>query len=317
VSLIELILSDQRQLNVLLSKMDELTSKQLRGDIVTRGVDQNITEEVIDARTGRKQIKLPAGIDEFQIFKYDQNMQLGQVSLERIFQDLHNKTGQSQPSLGQTLDKRVTVGELQIAREGDFASLHWHLNQINRHLAEVAQQKLQLAHEYYKQYTLINQFDGPGRPSNMSDYFLGADLRDTRDVIYIPQPHLTPAMKRQTIMEAYEKRLTGPYESDEQQLAARILLKYMGIPELDEELERVYGPIEQLEGYVQMMQNMKRQIIAQQAQAALQMSQQPQGQPGQPGQSGQLQLQGPDMPMQALPQSTGQAMPIPQNMIGA
>jgi hypothetical protein len=271
ISLIELILSDQRHLNVLLSKMDEIMSKQLRGDIITRGAGENpVTQEIVDAKTGRKHIRLPSTIEQFELMKYDTNLQLAQVSLERIFDDLHNKSGQSIPTLGQTLRKQVTVGELQIAREGDFASLHWHLSQINRHLADVASQKLQLAKEYYKKLTLINMFDGPGRPKNMSDYFVGADLRGTKDVIYIPQPHLTPAMKRQVIMEAYKGGMAGPYQSDEQQLAARIMLKYMGVPELEEEVERVYGPIEQLEGYVQAMQEIRRRAQIGGAMQALQ-----------------------------------------------
>ena len=266
LSLIELILTDQRYLNTLLSQMGETVAKQLRHDIVTAGVKQDATEKVIDAKSGRKQIQLPTGITKWDFLQYDVNWQGAQVAYEQVINDIRNKAGQSMRPMSIDLKRQVRVGELQLAREADFQSLSWHMDQYAEdHLCEISGQKLELTHDYVKDVRLVTLFGEP----DADRYFTGADLRDTRNVVTIPTPNLTPAMKRQAQVQAREMKLTGPFESPQDELSARLTLKYMGLSDMEDELSKVYGPLEELQALVQQIEQKRKQAALIQADTAI------------------------------------------------
>jgi hypothetical protein len=246
--------------------MGETVAKQLRHDIVTAGVKQDATEKVIDAKSGRKQIQLPTGITKWDFLQYDVNWQGAQVAYEQVINDIRNKAGQSMRPMSIDLKRQVRVGELQLAREADFQSLSWHMDQYAEdHLCEISGQKLELTHDYVKDVRLVTLFGEP----DADRYFTGADLRDTRNVVTIPTPNLTPAMKRQAQVQAREMKLTGPFESPQDELSARLTLKYMGLSDMEDELSKVYGPLEELQALVQQIEQKRKQAALIQADTAI------------------------------------------------
>jgi hypothetical protein len=244
ISLYELLLADQRQLNLILSQIQEVSNRQIRGDIITSGPDQEIVQRIIDPETGQKQVMLPQGCEKWDFIRYDLNWAAAETLYQQIMDDMRQKAGQNKPSLGQDIGRDTRVGELMLAREADSAGLSWHMRQYSEgHLARVASQKLVLAHDFYKAYRMISIFGDKTDPT----YFLGSDLRSTRDVIAIPTPHLTPAMHRQAINNAQEANLMGPYPDAATQFKARTILKWMGLSDIEDELAQVYGPIEKVQ----------------------------------------------------------------------
>jgi len=151
--------------------------------------------------------------------------------------------------------------------------LGWHMEDYADHLCEINRQKLALTAEYVKNERMMELF---GKSSaNAVPYFTGADLLDTRDVIAIPVPRLSPAMKRQAIMQAGEMGWLPPWEGPEHQLRGRMLLRYMGLTEMEDELAQVYGSLEDLRGFVSGLSAMSRELLMMQARAALELAANP------------------------------------------
>ncbi|HUV05720.1 MAG TPA: hypothetical protein VMX94_11515 [Armatimonadota bacterium] len=272
MGLVEWLISDQKQLNLMLSQLQEVATRQIRGDVLTVG-SQKITEIVIDPKSGRKQIMLPPGTQKFEILRYDQVWSNAAMLYDWLLADQDAKAGQSRPTLGQTLEKQARVGELQLAIERDLGMLGWHMEDYADHLCEINRQKLALTAEYVKNERMMELF---GKSSaNAVPYFTGADLLDTRDVIAIPVPRLSPAMKRQAIMQAGEMGWLPPWEGPEHQLRGRMLLRYMGLTEMEDELAQVYGSLEDLRGFVSGLSAMSRELLMMQARAALELAANP------------------------------------------
>ncbi|MHB1000484.1 MAG: hypothetical protein ACYC27_14690 [Armatimonadota bacterium] len=281
VGLVEWLLADQKQLNLMLSQLQEVANRQMRGDILTVG-SQKITEIVIDPKSGRKQIILPPGIQKYDILKYDQIWSNAANLYEWLMGDMDAKAGQSRPTLGQTLDKEARVGELQMSIERDLGMLQWHIEEFSEHICEVDSQKLALTAEYTANVRMIQLFGKS--ETNAIPFFTGADLLDTSDVIAVPVPRLSPAMKRQLILQADEAGWLGPYESPDHQLKSRMLLKYMGLSEIEEEIAQVYGPFDDLKFMVSDLSKISQEVLMMQAQQALEMAVNPPA-PEMPGES--------------------------------
>ena len=285
MGLVEWLTSDQKQLNLLLSQLQEVATRQLRQDILTVG-SQKITEIVIDPKSGRKQICLPPGTQKFEILRYDTVWNNAAQLYEWLVTDMDWKAGTSQSFLGHEVKRNATLGEIQLAVERDLGMLAWHMEDYAEHLTEVNRHKLGLTAEYVKNVRMMELF---GKSSaNAIPYFTGADLLDTRDVIAIPVPRLSPAMKRQAIVQAGEMGWIPPWEGPEHQLRGRMLLRYMGLTEMEDELAQVYGPLENLRGFVKDLSAMSRELLMMQAQAALEMAANPPAPQEQPVGSGMV-----------------------------
>jgi len=270
--LIELVMGDQRQLNALVTLLHEAASKQVRGDMAVTGPvapdARSIRQVVYNPKTGAKITVLGPGVEAVPM-RYTIDWQQAEMRRQQLDRNLHQKTGVNVPSLGQTMEKEVRVGELMISREGDIQVNTWHLMRYtNLHLTEIARQKLELARVYY---ILPRQLDGIGTRREVT-WFQGADLRNTRDVIVVATPHMTPAMKQQARMEAFGARLRGPYENLAHQYAARSTLRDTGLDDVDQQLSVVYGPFEELEAKVKAVVELQQQAEIIAAQMAVQLA---------------------------------------------
>ena len=312
--LVELVLADQRRLNVLLSQIQESINREMRHDIATSGPDQKINMEVYDERSGAKHFKLPMGVEKWEFLKYNPDWQEGKVAYDMVMNDMKEKVAQNKPSLGQPMGKTVTLGELQLAREGDAEGLTWHLQQFIRYISAVAAQKLVLTHDFVKNWRTI---PGTARDPDLP-FFLGAELRNTTDVVAVPTPRLTPALKQQAIREAFQVwDSTPPQLRDDPAFlwGFRMQLKYTGLEELEDDFSRVFGPIEQLEDQLRLVGGKRAEATALQAegmanQAALGIAtQEMQAQQMGAGGGGQDQNAPSGLPGAAVGQPQGQPVP--------
>jgi len=293
MSYLEPLLSDQKQLNTLLSQINEVKTRQLRNDLLLQTGGQGPfampQEKVIDEKTGQKAILIPPGATSFELMKYDTNLTAAEADYQRIMKNLHDKGGLAEPTLGQVTGRKTTLGELTLLREAGMQSIAYHMRRFDRYCAEVAQMKIALAKEFYAEARMVT--DLGGESSGETTYFFGADFRDTRDVVPVPTPHMTPAMKRQAVAEAASAGLFGPYTDKSGtpnifvQYAARTQLRMMGLVEEDDRIAQDFGSYEELGQIIGQVTQVARQIqllaLARQAQQALmpQTLQQPGSQP--------------------------------------
>lgn len=257
ISFIEPIVGDQKALNTLLSQLQEVKNRDLRKDVITDGVGQ-VVQHILDTKTGQKQLTLPVGGQRWEFLNYEPHIRLAQADYERLMKNIHDKSGTSEPVLGQAMSRKTTATELQLLREASFQGIAWVMNRFDRHCAEVCQQKVLLAHDFF---TAARILTGVGTHAGERPIaFFGSELRNTQDVVAIPTPKLTPAMRRQAVQEAMERGLFGPWYDQQLglpdpilQYAARRELRARGLVDEEEQLANVYGPFEDLEALVSQL----------------------------------------------------------------
>lgn len=282
VGAIELLTADQMAINMWVSRLEDLAIKQTRLDIATSGTNQKITEIVIDAKSGRKQVQLPTGTgnNQWRFLEYQADWGNAQQRLTEAISGMYEKAGRSRPSLAGSDAKRdEKVGIWQMRMEQDFQTLIGYMKRYSRYLAESCEDKLALLSGFVKDY---REVEGLTEQDRLVPFFSGDDLQGVRQVIAVPTPHLTPAMKRLAMTQAQEAGLLGPYNRTpdpvanlQHQLACRKALKFMGLNDLAVEMETVYGPIEELEALVAEVEKQTRAIAAAQVGQAAEMATQP------------------------------------------
>jgi hypothetical protein len=262
-SMVELLLADQRRLNTLLSQIHEGINREMRHDIATAGADQRVEMEVYDDKSGAKHFKLPMGCDKWEFLKYNPDWQAGKVAYDMMLEGLKEKAGQNRPSLGQTTSAANTLGEIQIAREQDAEGLTWHMAQFIRYQQAIRAQKLVLTHDFVKNWRTI---PGTARDPDLQ-MFLGSELRDTRDVVAVPKPRLTPGMRDQATREIFTELdqilAANPkimYEPTFQ-WNLRMRIQSLGLEEMEDDFARVYGSLEELENAVRTIGGKQAETI--------------------------------------------------------
>lgn len=296
LSYLEPLLSDQRQLDVLLSQLQEVKNRQLRGDVITRGASGQVTTRVLDAKTGQREIRLGAGVDQFEFLTYDLNIQTAQADYERLLRNLHDKAGLSQPTLGQVTARKTTATELQLLREAGFQNISYHLRNFDRHQCRISKHKILTAQSFFQAARLLVEH-GTASQWGMG-YFFGADLAGFHDVVSVPTPRMTPAMKRQALQEAAERGLFGPWLGPDGlpdpriEYAARTQLRMMGLSEEEERLGQTFLTYEELEKLVGQVHRMGIEAWLQRAAAAVGMLP--------PGAAGPMQMAPGMLPPEAM-----------------
>ena len=264
MSFIEPLLSDQRQLNTVLSQIREVQNRQLRGDILHNGPN-DITERLVSEETGQKEIRLPPGTDKFEFIRYDLNLNTAMADIDRLMRGMHDKAGQSEPTVGQMASRDATATELQLMREAGYQNVAWHMRNFERHIQRVYAQKLLLIREFVGQARVLA--DTGARGAQSVDYFWGAELRNTRDVISTPTPRLTPALRRELQTEAAKAGLYTEFRGPDgmpdpfAQYRARTALRKMGLVDEEEQIAQAFGSYEDLEEHVAQLQKMGEQMF--------------------------------------------------------
>jgi len=220
-----------REINVAVSQIIELKNRQLRGDIVVRGVG-DVTHEW-DEETGQKKIRLAAGILEYDFLRYDLKVADAERLLMRLWNEFMQVAGMHEQSMGQNPPRGVTATQVQVLRESDLRGLTLFRAGLDSGHSRVGRQKLLVARNHFKMARMVRVTGYRNQVRVRS--FYGADLRNTQDVRPKARPLLTEAMKAQIRVEAVAAGLLGPYAGPEDQLAKLVALEAMGLP--DDEIE--------------------------------------------------------------------------------
>lgn len=254
IAFVDPLVPDQKRLNELSSQTMELRIRQMRQDIVTDATG-DATQKIINTKTGQKVVQMPPGAKHWEFMRYEFPVQMVQAEYEQIFKNLHDKSGVSEPMMGQPMATQQTATMMQLVREASFEKIEYHMGWIERGYRDVNAIKLALVKEYYSSSRLIRNTGSSSSRDSAS--FYGAELRDTTDVRAVPNPHLTPAMERQMRSELAEKgRLAGPFLGPQGvydpavEYAARKVLKVMGLYEDEESLARAGMAFDVLEKMV-------------------------------------------------------------------
>lgn len=301
LSYIEPLLSDQRQLNTILSQLQEMRNRQLRGDIVIQGSGE-VTQRVLSKDNGQKVIRVPPGVIKWEFLDYAQPVRLAEEEYGRILRNLTAKSGLSEVAIGQSTRGQTTATELQLLRESGMLNIGFHMRNYDRHQCAVSSTKILCAKEFFTSARVL-----PPLGASYGDsvrYFFGSELRNTRDVVPMATPKLTPAMRRQLLAHAAQQGLLGPYTDPNTGLpnpmleyAARTQLRNLGLYDQDEEIASRTWSYEELSEFVSQMTMMGYQAWAMQAMAAFYQA--------------QLMMQ------QVLAQAQAAAMPEPEPGFGS
>lgn len=274
MSYIDVLADDQSRLNTLVSQLQEGRNRTLRHDIKATG-PMNPVQEVIDQATGQKVIRMHEGDMDF--VRYNDLPNSARFEYEQIQHNLNEKGGINDTNRGNTVKSNLTATQLQLEREATFSQVAYHMRAFDRHLCYVSQQKIALVKEFFKAARVLQDV---GKTANDEMvWFFGAELGNTRDVIAVPTPRLTPAMRRKAISDAIDAHLLGPFLDGNGnpdkfiEFYCRTALREKGLADVDESLAQTYGPYSVLQSEIGQLQkamsDMKVQSQLRQMQAAL------------------------------------------------
>lgn len=254
----------QKEINITMSQLVELKNRQLRGDLVVRGVGD--VHQEVDAITGAKRIKLDPGIQEFQFMKYDLNPTEAELLLNRLQNDAMQVAGIHESSLGQQARGSVTATQVAMLKESDMSGLTLFRAGFDNAYSDVATLKLLNAKNHYHVPRLIRVVGDGNAPRVRA--FMGSDLKATQDVRPLPSPLLSPTMIAQmrTTLGTPPNHCWGPYLNLSDKLAQLKLLQGSGLPDAEQEVRGMLGGMT-LDDLAKIVNEMEIK------QAALQMAQ--------------------------------------------
>jgi len=260
----------QRQYNAILSALVKLAHAQLRGDIALEG-DGDVWEEV-NPDTGQKRIHVPYGTLKWELLRYDLNPTVGETRLAQLWNDAQQLAGVRDPSLGENPPGVKTVGALMLLRESDVAGLSFFRVAFDDTNCSIGRKKLALAKEHYDIPRMIRVV---GEGNRLRAYgFFGAQLRNTQDVRTRAIPPLTEMERRQLRQQMIAEGRYGPYVDGAGNFDPRIKRAHLeallasGLPEIDEEVDRLAAPLKMDE-----LRNLCSELDALDTQTAVAMAQ--------------------------------------------
>lgn len=252
MSFVELLLSDQRDLNVKRSQIAEVDKRRLRGDMVVAG--QGMPKETVMDESGRKIIKLPAGT-QYQWETYSQiNLGEAREACNAIVGIMQEKAGTNDGMLGKFSGRDTSATEFSLVKEANLMRLGFPMRRYaDNGCCDVAMQKLELIKYFYKTNRIMD-LGGKDQAGAVAS-FRGADLRNTSDVIAVPVPHLSPAEERRARDIAGQSGLFGPWETPSHQYASRIRLRAMGLINDEDQLAKTHGSLDDIAQKAASFQN--------------------------------------------------------------
>ena len=257
MSLIEMVLNKQMELNHLVSLLFEAAIVGVRGDIITSGYDGKIETKEIDPETGRTQTQLPPETTVQQrVLAAD--WQQAETRRIVIVKGMKEDAGTSESTLGQSTNKTQTAYEIQKQRESNQGGLSYHVGRYaSQHLTRVAMTALELYQRFVVAPRVAKVRQGPGvEPEAL--VFVGADLKGAGDVVAVPIPYLSPGVKQEARFQAYQTKMYGPFATPEDEWAARKAFMRMGLWEDEGDIADTSVPLEQLEQEVREIRRMRR-----------------------------------------------------------
>jgi hypothetical protein len=262
MSLVEMVMHKQLELNHLISLLFEAAIQGVRGDIITSGMNTDIRPEVYDERTGARKIELGPGVEKFERISLAADWQQAEVRRQVITRGIMEDAGASEPSLGQMAKEDATAYEVQKVLEANASGLGWHLKRYaDFHLTRVATTELQLLKEFVVKLRRVRARGGQGMdPEEL--VFLGADLEGADDVVAVPVPYMSPRMKQEATFQAHQSGLTRLDVPLEIQYANRKILRRMGLDEVEAEMAEATWPLEELGEMVREMVQLRAEAEA-------------------------------------------------------
>lgn len=235
----------QKQYNAILSLLVQLAHAQLRGDMVVQG-DTNIRTDT-DLKTGRKIIYLPFGIMKYELLQYNLNPTVAETRLAQLWNDCQQLAGVRDPSLGENPPGVKTASALMLLRDADLAGLSFFRVGFDDANCSIGRKKLLLAKEHYHTPRMVRVVGEENRLRTFA--FFGAELRNTQDVRTRSMPPLTEVERRQVKQQLISEGRYGPYVDATGNFDPRIKRAHLeallasGLPEIDEEVDRLAAPM--------------------------------------------------------------------------
>jgi len=266
-SLPEMLIENQKLLNILASQVSEVIHRQLRMDMLVNG--WQMPEHHVDA--DGKHIYFhdaSSGDGTFELLDYKNvNLPAAYEWIRDRRQIMQKDGGARDPSLGEVSRVDVKATEVNLARNADVASIQFYVNRLSRSWADIGHTKLKIAEKMYQNYRKLSS-SGQRISRDMSE-FTGSDLSGVSHVVPVAIPHLSESQKQEFMIVAQNKGWLGPYESPEHEVACRQFLINAGLDEIEEGIERIYGPVDDLFEPVKKMREMRYQALAMQLQQQL------------------------------------------------
>lgn len=269
MSLVEMVMSKQMELNHLVSLLYEAAIQGVRGDVITSGMNTDAHWEEYDERTGAQMLKLGPAVDKWE--RVSLTADFGQAEHRRQVLEggMREDVGTSQADLAQTSSGDTTAFEVGVMKEASQQGIQWHLSRYSTyHLAPTSLQTLKLLQKNVVIPRVIQVPGGEGVDPEVM-VFSGADLAGCDDVVPVAKPYMSPAMEQQATFQAWQMALGGEFETLEQVWKFRQMLIGMGLDKVEAHMARVWGPIEELERAVQQMAGLKVQAEAARLQAEI------------------------------------------------
>jgi len=235
----------QKQYNSILSLLIRLAHAQIRGDVIVQGDGEVRVEE--DKESGRKITYIPYGALKYELARYDLNPTVAETRLAQLWNDCQQLAGVRDPSLGENPPGVKTVGALMLLREADTAGLSFFRVGIDHTNEGIGRKKIKLAKEHFHIRRLVRVVGEENRLRAFS--FFGAELRDTQDVRTRSMPPLTELERRQVKQQLIAEGRYGPYVDANGMFDPRVKRAHLeallasGLPEIDEEVDRLAAPM--------------------------------------------------------------------------
>jgi len=229
----------QREMNIKLSQMVELTTRQLRGDHFVQG-EGEITQDV-DPETGAKTVRFPLTSPKFDFIKYDLNTGDAQVLMLQFQNDMRDLAGIHEPRMGDTPARGQTATAVSILKDADMSGLTFFRNNYAQSMCRVARHKLILARNHYEVPRILRTV-GATNTVNTSAFF-GSDLRKTEDVRPKTTPMVSEVMKAQ-IRAQLAAAGTYALEGTPPLVVNKLMtLINSGLPDALQEVETLIAPL--------------------------------------------------------------------------
>lgn len=233
----------QAEIDKTMSQLVELKNRQLRGDMVVKGIMPTAGQEqpvksYRDHETGQKVIYVDAQVQDWSFMEYNLNTAEAQTLLELKWRNMQVIAGINTGStLGTEPSGQPTATELALRKEADTAGLSLFRNMGNWQQSKVERQKIIVARNHYFMERMIRTVGESNAPKVTA--FYGAELRGVDDVRPKPIPMMTEAQKTSIKMDLATAQ-AWDFTGTPTQIANKVqAILNSGLPDATEEIEKM------------------------------------------------------------------------------
>lgn len=256
----------QKQYNILLSQLIDLSNRQLRGDVVSDSPQS--VKQTVDPKTGRKDIYVP-GATKWELMRYDLNASNAQALLERTWTDAQQLAGVRDPSMGEVPSQVSSGLAISLLQSGDDKGLNLLMLGMDASYEKISRKVLELIRRHYI-IPRLTRMVGDNKLRRVQ-LFQGSDIEGVTDVRTRTVNNLSEPEQMAQRQQAIDSRLYGPYDSISHKVASCRALLNTKLPNIEDEVEDICSPhsFEELKQMANEMDVLNAQAQAAQMQMAI------------------------------------------------